>query len=52
MRKVKLGLTIGADDYVVKPFSPRELVTRVKALMRRSYRSDTTLAEKLIFKDG
>ncbi len=45
------GLTIGADDYVVKPFSPRELVTRVKALMRRSYRSDTTLAEKLIFKD-
>ncbi len=39
------GLTIGADDYVVKPFSPRELVTRVKALMRRSYRSDTTLAE-------
>ena len=45
------GLTIGADDYVVKPFSPRELVTRVKALMRRSYRSDTTLVEKLIFKD-
>lgn len=29
------GLGIGADDYVVKPFSPRELVTRVKALLRR-----------------
>lgn len=30
-----MGLTIGADDYVVKPFSPRELVERVKAIMRR-----------------
>lgn len=30
------GLGIGADDYVVKPFSPRELVARVKALMRRT----------------
>ncbi len=31
-----LGLEIGADDYVVKPFSPRELVARVKAVLRRS----------------
>ncbi len=31
-----LGLTIGADDYVVKPFSPRELVARIKALLRRT----------------
>src|SRR5438067_9402174 len=31
-----LGLELGADDYVSKPFSPRELVTRVKAVLRRS----------------
>jgi two-component system catabolic regulation response regulator CreB len=31
-----LGLEIGADDYVAKPFSPRELAARVKAVLRRS----------------
>jgi two-component system alkaline phosphatase synthesis response regulator PhoP len=31
-----LGLEMGADDYVVKPFSPREMVARVKALLRRA----------------
>ncbi|NNE91651.1 MAG: two-component system response regulator CreB [Verrucomicrobiales bacterium] len=31
-----VGLEIGADDYVVKPFSPRELVARVRAILRRS----------------
>ncbi|WP_429841118.1 response regulator transcription factor [Brevibacillus sp. FIR094] len=30
------GLTIGADDYLIKPFSPRELVARVRAVMRRA----------------
>jgi two-component system alkaline phosphatase synthesis response regulator PhoP len=34
-----LGLEIGADDYVVKPFSPRELVARAKAVLRRQERS-------------
>ena len=30
-----LGLTVGADDYVTKPFSPRELVARIRAMLRR-----------------
>ncbi|WP_303854529.1 response regulator [Salinicola salarius] len=32
-----LGLELGADDYICKPFSPREVVARVKAVLRRSY---------------
>lgn len=35
-----LGLTVGADDYMTKPFSPRELVLRIKAILRR-VRPDT-----------
>lgn len=43
------GLNMGADDYVTKPFSPRELVSRVKALLRRSYKGSKPLAETLSF---
>ena len=42
------GLTLGADDYVVKPFSPRELTARVKAILRRT-QDDTLLAEIISF---
>lgn len=46
------GLTIGADDYITKPFSNRELVSRVKALIRRTYRDNNPLAEILIINNG
>ena len=37
-----VGLEMGADDYVVKPFSPKELLARVRALLRRMERKDET----------
>lgn len=46
------GLSIGADDYVSKPFSPRELIGRVKALLRRSYQGSNPLAEKMYFNEA
>jgi len=43
-----VGLELGADDYVVKPFSPRELVARVKAVLRRGTSRDDEV-ETLVF---
>ena len=40
-----LGLELGADDYLVKPFSPRELVARVKAILRRQGKEDPSLIQ-------
>jgi DNA-binding response OmpR family regulator len=47
------GLELGADDYVVKPFSPQELVSRVRAVLRRTSReqNDSASAQKLVFGD-
>lgn len=42
-----LGLELGADDYMVKPFSPRELVLRIKAILRRGESKDAASAEAL-----
>ena len=40
-----MGLDIGADDYIVKPFSPGEVMARVRAVMRRVQPSPNTSAE-------
>ncbi len=37
-----IGLSVGADDYITKPFSPREVVARVKAVLRRSRQTSAT----------
>ncbi|WP_340622177.1 two-component system response regulator BaeR [Xenorhabdus siamensis] len=41
-----LGLEIGADDYVCKPYSPREIVARVKTILRRCYRPQDIISEQ------
>ena len=46
-----LGLELGADDYVVKPYSLRELVSRIRALLRRAYGdlASTSIGERIKF---
>ena len=46
-----IGLELGADDYLIKPFSPRELVARVRALFRRAHQADEPAVEVLDFGD-
>lgn len=46
------GLEMGADDYVVKPFSPQELVSRVRAVLRRSKKNDPARQEASLTFDG
>ena len=47
-----LGLELGADDYVTKPFSLRELLARVKAMLRRRERSESVLIEQFTLGDA
>lgn len=46
------GLGLGADDYVTKPFSPRQLVARIAALLRRSSEDPTLLSNRMSYQNG
>ncbi|PWW02790.1 winged helix family two component transcriptional regulator [Paenibacillus cellulosilyticus] len=43
------GLEIGADDYIVKPFSPREVVVRIKTILRRAAPQEVTMSPQLVY---
>jgi Response regulators consisting of a CheY-like receiver domain and a winged-helix DNA-binding domain len=45
------GLSIGADDYVIKPFNPKEVMARVRVILRRS-QDDALLSDRVAFGDG
>ena len=47
-----LGLTMGADDYITKPFSPRELVLRVKNILRRTGVQAGAAAKEQVYSNG
>jgi DNA-binding response OmpR family regulator len=42
-----IGFELGADDYITKPFNPREVVARVRAVLRRMQRADSSLSRRL-----
>ena len=46
------GFALGADDYVVKPFSPKELVYRIKAVLRRAQKGDKEILLPISFNDS
>jgi len=46
------GFSVGADDYLSKPFSPRELIVRVRALLRRARSMHAPLGQEFSFDDG
>lgn len=46
-----IGLELGADDYIIKPYSPREVVARVRAVLRRARNSQNPLIQKIRLAD-